>query len=66
VIGSAELTFAELTWRFEAGARIVSRAEGAPVDGETPLFHVLADGRFSVVADGRPPEGAGGTVIALA
>lgn len=72
ILGDPALTFAELSDRFAAGARIVIRtAEGPlrPVDAQTevPLFAVAPDGRLSVAADGSPPDmRAGDTVIFLA
>ena len=68
----AALTFAELSSRFAAGARIVLRpADGSsrPTDARTelPLFSVASDGGLSIAADGSPPVmRAGDTVIVLA
>jgi hypothetical protein len=72
ILGDSALTFAELSDRFAAGARIVIRTAEGPfrlADGSTevPLFAVASDGRLSIAADGSPPDmRAGDTVIFLA
>jgi NhaP-type Na+/H+ or K+/H+ antiporter len=71
ILGTPELTLAELDRRLADGWRIVERtvgprvsADGAPA--ETPLFAVGPTGRLSVAASGRPPETRpGDTLIAL-
>jgi hypothetical protein len=64
ILFGEELTFPELTRRFEAGERLVE------IDGDgqgvTPLF-LLARGELTVVTAGRRPEpAAGATTIGLA
>jgi NhaP-type Na+/H+ or K+/H+ antiporter len=72
ILGDPALTFAELSNRFAAGARIVLRTANGPsrlanVSTDVPLFAVASDGRLSVAADGSPPDvQAGDTVIVLA
>jgi hypothetical protein len=68
ILGGAALTFTELSDRFAAGARIVTRtADGRSRPADVPLFAVGTDGRLSIAADGRTPEvETGGTVIVLA
>jgi NhaP-type Na+/H+ or K+/H+ antiporter len=72
ILGDAALTFAELSDRFAAGARIVIRTAEGPFRAadesiEVPLFAVGSDGRLSIAADGSPPDmRAGDTVIFLA
>jgi predicted amidohydrolase len=51
VLFDEELTFAELSRRFEAGAQLVEVP--AATDGLTPLFVVSAAGELSVVTAGR-------------
>jgi hypothetical protein len=71
ILGTPELTLAELDRRLADGWRIVERtvgprvsADGAPA--ETPLFAVGPTGRLSVAASGRPPQTRpGDTLIAL-
>jgi NhaP-type Na+/H+ or K+/H+ antiporter len=71
ILGTPELTLAELDRRLADGWRIVERtvgprvsADGAPA--ETPLFAVGPTGRLSVAASGRPPETRpGDTLIVL-
>ena len=51
------LTYAELTRRFEAGARIEEVSEkglGRGTSGSTPLFALTEDGRLRVMTDDRP------------
>jgi hypothetical protein len=67
ILGREDLTLAELSRRFDAGARIV---DGAPDrsggDGEVRLFVVTARGALRVATGGEPPEAhAGDTVIGL-
>jgi NhaP-type Na+/H+ or K+/H+ antiporter len=67
LLGGPALTFAELSNRFAAGARVVVRAaDGRPRPADTPLFAVSSDGRLHIAADGLPlsPK-AGDTVIVL-
>jgi NhaP-type Na+/H+ or K+/H+ antiporter len=64
ILFGEELTFPELTRRFDAGERLVE------IDGDrqgvTPLF-LLARGELTVVTAGRPPEpAAGARTIGLA
>jgi hypothetical protein len=72
ILGDPALTFAELSNRFAAGARIVLRTANGPsrlanVSTDVPLFAVASDGRLSVAADGSPPDvQASDTVIVLA
>jgi hypothetical protein len=68
ILGGPALTFAELSSRFAAGARIVVRAsDGSSRPTDVPLFAVASDGRLSVAADGSPLDmRAGDTVIVLA
>jgi NhaP-type Na+/H+ or K+/H+ antiporter len=73
ILGGRALTFAELSNRFAAGARIVLRpaeeSVGPPEElrSEVPLFVVASDGRLSIAADGSPLDvRAGDTVIVLA
>jgi hypothetical protein len=73
ILGGRALTFAELSNRFAAGARIVLRpaeeSVGPPEElrSEVPLFVVTSDGRLSIAADGSPLDvQAGDTVIVLA
>jgi NhaP-type Na+/H+ or K+/H+ antiporter len=68
ILGGPALTFAELSSRFAAGARIVVRAsDGSSRPTDVPLFAVASDGRLSVAADGSPLDTrAGDTVIVLA
>jgi len=68
ILFGAELTFAELTRRVDAGARIVARpSEGSDRDDETtPLFVVDSDGSLEVVVAGTAPSlSPGDTVICL-
>jgi hypothetical protein len=67
ILGSPSLTFAELSDRFAAGARIIIRtADGSSAPTDVPLFAVASDGRLSIAADGSPPDvRAGDTVIVL-
>jgi hypothetical protein len=67
ILGGPALTFAELSSRFAAGARIVVRAsDGSSRPTDVPLFAVASDGRLSVAADGSPLDvRAGDTVIVL-
>jgi NhaP-type Na+/H+ or K+/H+ antiporter len=67
ILGGPSLTFAELSDRFAAGARIIIRAaDGSSGPTDVPLFAVASDGRLSVAADGSPPDvRAGDTVIVL-
>jgi hypothetical protein len=71
ILGSPALTFAELSRRFAAGARLITHDPGdvAGSDGagtEVPLFAVHADGRLTAARDGRPPDArSGATVIVL-
>ena len=67
ILGSRDLTFAEISRRFEAGARFTSLtveqsglSQGR--DGEL-LFAVSPDGRLSVAADGGQPAIAGGDIV---
>jgi NhaP-type Na+/H+ or K+/H+ antiporter len=72
ILGGPTLTFAELSNRFAAGARIVLRpADGSsrPTDARTevPLFAVRSDGRLSIAADESSLDvRAGDTLIVLA
>jgi NhaP-type Na+/H+ or K+/H+ antiporter len=65
ILFGSDLTFGELTRRFEAGAELVSGAVG---DGETrPLFIVSSSGGLEVVIEGaRVEPSPGDTVISLA
>jgi NhaP-type Na+/H+ or K+/H+ antiporter len=67
ILGGPALTFAELSSRFAAGARIVVRAsDGSSRPTDVPLFAVASDGRLSIAADGSPLDvRAGDTVIVL-
>lgn len=67
ILGGPALTFAELSNRFAAGARIVLRpADGSSRPTDVPLFAVASDGRLSIAADGSPLDvRAGDTVIVL-
>jgi hypothetical protein len=67
ILGGPALTFAELSNRFAAGARIVLRpADGSSRPTDVPLFAVASDGRLSIAADGSPLDvRAGDTVILL-
>jgi NhaP-type Na+/H+ or K+/H+ antiporter len=67
ILGGPSLTFAELSDRFAAGARIIIRtADGSSAPTDVPLFAVASDGRLSIAADGSPPDvRAGDTVIVL-
>jgi NhaP-type Na+/H+ or K+/H+ antiporter len=63
ILFRGDLTFAELTRRFDAGARLVEVADDR--DGVTPLF-LLTGGELTVVTAGRRPEIAeGDTTIGL-
>ena len=70
ILGSRDLTFAEISRRFAAGARFVSLTGDQLVQtqhgqGEL-LCAVSRDGRLSVVTeDGQPAVVAGDTVICL-
>ena len=71
ILGSRELTFAEVSRRFAAGARFVSLTvdqSGLGQGGHGELFFAVSpSGRLRVVADGaRPAVVAGDTVISLA
>jgi NhaP-type Na+/H+ or K+/H+ antiporter len=71
ILGSADLTFAEVSRRFAAGARFVSLLvdqSGSSQAGENEvLFAVSPAGRLRVGADGaQPAVVAGDTVICLA
>ena len=67
ILGSRELTFAEISRRFAAGGRIVERrreedgSRGA--DGDIPLFVVSSGGRLTVVVDGSPLEARPGDIV---
>jgi NhaP-type Na+/H+ or K+/H+ antiporter len=64
VLFSADLTHAELSRRFEAGAEVV--ALPAPANGHEPLFVVGADGELRVVTATRPATPRpGDTIIGL-
>jgi hypothetical protein len=64
ILFAEQLTFSELTRRFDAGARLIEVADDR--DGVTPLF-VLNGGELSVVTAGRAPaRAAGDTTIGLA
>jgi hypothetical protein len=63
ILFDEELTFSELTRRFDAGARLVQATEDR--DGMTPVF-VLAGCELTVVtAGGRPDTTAGHTTIGI-
>jgi NhaP-type Na+/H+ or K+/H+ antiporter len=63
ILFDEELTFSELTRRFDAGARLVQVAEDR--DGVTPLF-VLTSRELTVVTAGLGPDvAAGDTTIGL-
>jgi hypothetical protein len=63
ILFDEELTFAELTRRFDSGARLVEVADDR--DGVTPLF-VLTGRELTVVTAGRRPEvAASDTTIGL-
>ena len=63
ILFGEDLTFAELTRRFDAGERLVEAAEDR--DGVRPLF-VVSGGELTVVTPGLRPEVAeGGTTIGL-
>jgi hypothetical protein len=70
ILGSRDLTFAEISRRFEEGARFASLTVDQSVQiqrgqGEL-LFAVSPDGRLSVVTEGGQPDVvAGDTVICL-
>jgi hypothetical protein len=67
ILGSPALTFAELSRRFDAGARLITRAAsdvpGSDGGSEVSLFAVDADGRLSVARDGRPPDARSGDMV---
>jgi NhaP-type Na+/H+ or K+/H+ antiporter len=64
ILFGEDLTFAELTRRFDAGARLVEVPDDR--DGVTPLF-VLTGGDLTVVTAGLAPDvAAGDTTIGLA
>jgi NhaP-type Na+/H+ or K+/H+ antiporter len=64
ILFGEDLTFAELTRRFDAGARLVDGPDDR--DGVTPLF-VLTGGDLTVVTAGLAPDvAAGDTTIGLA
>ena len=61
ILGSGALTFAELSRRFAAGARITDHnghknAGSGETGTELALFAVAPDGRLSVAADGCSPD----------
>src|SRR3954471_5116930 len=61
-----DLTFAELSRRFESGARVVASANGQPEGALTPLFVVSRGGALRIVTAGRRPrEATGDTTIYL-
>jgi NhaP-type Na+/H+ or K+/H+ antiporter len=63
ILFGEDLTFAELTRRFDAGARLVEVADDHV--GVTPLF-VLTDGELTIMTTGLQPEvSAGDTTIGL-
>jgi hypothetical protein len=71
ILGGAGLTFAELSRRFAAGARFVTRdggeapgSSGTPTD--VPLLVISADGRLTGVTHDRPlAAGPGDSLIVL-
>ena len=64
ILFGEDLTFAELTRRFDAGARLVEVASDR--DGVTPLFILNDSGEVTVVTAGlRPDRSVGDTVIGL-
>ncbi len=69
ILGNSSLTFAELTDRFAAGARFVTRsADESPLSDdprtELLLFAVTSRGRLRVATDGHAPDvRTGDTVI---
>jgi hypothetical protein len=65
VLFGEELTYSELTRRFDAGAELVE-VNGTPGDHLTTLFVVSASGELTVATAGRAPvAGAGDTRICL-
>jgi hypothetical protein len=64
---AADLTFDELSRRFDAGARVVAGPDDHQNGNLTPLFVVSRDGELRVVTAGRRlREAAGDTTIYLA
>jgi hypothetical protein len=72
ILFGQDLTYAELTRRFEAGAKLVELSadrdlDRAGADGMTPLFIVTASGGFrAITADARPESSGDETAICLA
>jgi NhaP-type Na+/H+ or K+/H+ antiporter len=72
ILFGRDLTYAELTRRFEAGAKLVELSadrdlDRAGADGMTPLFIVTASGGFrAITTDARPESSGGETAICLA
>jgi NhaP-type Na+/H+ or K+/H+ antiporter len=68
VLFGNDLTFGELSRRFEEGAALVSARDDQPLDGAArPLFIVSATGGLTVVTEAtRVKRSAGDTVISLA
>jgi NhaP-type Na+/H+ or K+/H+ antiporter len=72
ILGGPALTFAELSRRFAAGARLITRDTGDVTSSdragtELPLFAVHTNGLLTAARDGRPPDTrSGDTVIVLA
>jgi hypothetical protein len=68
ILGTDQLTSAELGRRFAAGARLVEApVNGGMADGAVALFVVTAGGDLRVASAGKsPPVKAGDRVIALA
>jgi NhaP-type Na+/H+ or K+/H+ antiporter len=54
ILFGEDLTYAELTRRFDAGAELVE-SDSAPGDGLTALFVVGESGELTVVTAGQPP-----------
>ena len=60
ILGNHDLTFAEVSRRFAAGARFVARRDAK--QGE-PFLVVSPDGRLRVVEDRGKPIGAAGDMV---
>lgn len=64
ILFAKDLTFAELTRRFEGGAALVELPSEPGADGQgevpAPLFVITGDGELSVVTAGERPETAPG------
>ena len=67
ILFGKDLTFAELTRRFGAGAKLVDSSSGQQSGAATPLFVVTDDGELRVVAAGDHPKvGPADRTISLA